>query len=105
MKSGKLVKFFGRKTFWGVSGTLKNGEPENVHVRSLESLRGGELSIAKFLKEILMYELEFLLGFTESSFNMTPERETLKKLGGGGGGRKFVYFKTNRRGAPKNWNC
>ena len=31
---------------------------------------------------------------------LTPEREALKKLGGGGL-RKFVYFKTNRRGDPK----
>ena len=55
----------------------------------------------------------------ESSFNMTrgdehiegggpknfltPERGALKKLGGGF--RKFVYFKTNRRGgAPKKLN-
>ena len=28
-----------------------------------------------------------------------------EKMEEGGGLRKFVYFKTNRRGAPKNWTA
>ena len=34
--------------------------PANVHVRSLEILWGGGSQKAKFFKEILMHELEFL---------------------------------------------
>ena len=49
--------------------------------------------------------LKILRGGFENFY--TPERGALKKLGGGGGLRIFVYFKPKRRGGggfPKKLN-